>query len=169
MWRLRQLPRPKVRGLRLRKKSCRVWPVDLRVTNSQSFTGLPQLDSTCLTRRLNVVTWTTKSKHPSSLLNIMPRETIDPRSPSFSGRSRVPYLFRGVNLFPVLARELRGDWPETIFNRSTRNESNLSRGTIHPHPEGCGLLYPLTPRDKCNVRSHGVRKQALAKQYLRYY
>ena len=88
--RLRQLPRPKVRGLRLRKKSCRVWPVDLRVTNSQSFTGLPQLDSTCLTRRLNVVTWITKSKHPSSLLNIMPRETIDPRSQSFSGRSRVP-------------------------------------------------------------------------------
>jgi hypothetical protein len=27
-------------------------------------------------------------------------------------------------------------------------DSNSARGTIHPHPEGCGLLYPLTPRDK---------------------
>jgi hypothetical protein len=25
---------------------------------------------------------------------------------------------------------------------------NLARGTIHPHPEGWGLLYPLTPRVK---------------------
>ena len=28
-----QLPRPKVRDLRLRKKSCRDWPVDTRIAN----------------------------------------------------------------------------------------------------------------------------------------
>ena len=122
------------------------------MTNSQSFTGFPPLDSTCLTRRLNVVTWITKSKHPSSLLNIMPRETIDPRSSSFSGRSRVHYLFRGVNLFPGLARELRENWLETISNRSVWRKSNLSRGTIHPYPEGCGLLYPMTPRDETRAK-----------------
>jgi hypothetical protein len=27
---------------------------------------------------------------------------------------------------------------------------NLARGTIHPQPEGWGLLYPLTPRVKWN-------------------
>ena len=29
-----------------------------------------------------------------------------------------------------------------------------SRDTIHPHPKGCGLLCPLTPRDKKRSRSY---------------
>lgn len=42
------------------------------------------------------------------LTELMPHKAIwfDSRSPSFFSRSEVPYLLRGVNLFPELVREL---------------------------------------------------------------
>jgi len=96
---------------------------------------------------LNAVTGHKECPTSRLIAESLPLETIDSRSPSFSGRSRVPYLRRGVNLFPRLARELRSNCPDTISNQAARGESNPERGTIHPHPEGLRSSLPLYPNE----------------------
>ena len=75
-----QLPRPKVRGLRLRKKSCRYRLVDIWVANPQSFTQLRQPAKRGDLNAVVAEPFRSRSDHP--LTRIMPRKAIDSRSPS---------------------------------------------------------------------------------------
>jgi len=45
-----------------------------------------------------------------------------------------------------------------------------TRSTIHPHPKGCGLLYPLTPRDKPDgktTQNNAMQAIILANPWIR--
>ena len=152
-----QLPRPRVRGLRLRKKSCRIWLVDLWVANPQSFMDFSRPRQPALHRDLDAVEWSScfclirtislwESCHAKRLSFVHRLSLVDPECPTFRRRRKtVPWQ--------IDIKELRFNRSETTSNRVVRGESNLSRGTIHPHPKGCGLLYPLTPRDKTQRRT----------------
>lgn len=130
--------------------ACHDWLVDIWAANPQSFMDSSRLRQPAMYGDLDAVKWLSCFCLARIILlrESCHTKRFDSRSQSFSGRSECPTSdLGGVNRFPGLSEELRSNHHETISNRVVHRESNHSRGTIHPHPEGLRSSLPLDPNE----------------------
>ena len=118
----------------------------LGLAKSFSFMGFPQQLQPALHGELDAV----KRSSCFCLTRLIPlRESCPakrfvPRSPSYSGFARVPYLRLNWRRGTSLRHHAKGQLD--IGFREYIDDCGHSRGTIHPHPEGLRSSLPLDPK-----------------------